>query len=132
MFLNATRNSHQKFCTLVNAQIHLTQHSAVQNRSSRHVFASSIHSASIIALVLLQGIFGLNGGTNAVMTHAKEGRFSNGKGLHHVYTGYLLIDDILPMSVGMWDPVLHQARPATLLSRTFSASVQSLGVFAMV
>ncbi|KAH7131822.1 hypothetical protein B0J11DRAFT_503017 [Dendryphion nanum] len=87
---------------------------------------------AILALVLLQGILSLNGGTDAIMTHAKEGRFSNGKKLHHVYTGYPLIDDVLPMSVSMWDPVLHQARATTLLSRSFSASVQSLAVFAMI
>jgi hypothetical protein len=89
-------------------------------------------SLSILALVLLQGILQQNGGTDAIMTHAKEGRFGNGKKLHHVYTGYPFIDGILPMSVSMWDPVLHIARPTTLLSRSFSASVQTLAVFALI
>lgn len=87
---------------------------------------------AILAVFLLHGVFRYDGGTEALVTHANEGRFSNGKTLHRVYTGYPIIDHILPMSVSFWDPVLYQSRPTLLLSRTFSASVQSLGVFAMV
>jgi hypothetical protein len=54
-----------------------------------------------------QGIFGYYGGNDEIMKHAREGKFAIGKKLHHVYTRFPIIDDVLPMSVGMWDLVLH-------------------------
>ncbi|KAF2129722.1 hypothetical protein P153DRAFT_356419 [Dothidotthia symphoricarpi CBS 119687] len=87
---------------------------------------------SALAVVLLQGLFNLNGGLEAMKKHAKEGVFSNGKTLHHVYLGYPVIDDILSWSVSFWDPVCHESRSTLLLSKTLSASLQSLGVFAMI
>ncbi|PSN59367.1 hypothetical protein BS50DRAFT_508692 [Corynespora cassiicola Philippines] len=87
---------------------------------------------SIAAAFLLEGIFLLDGGADALVTHATEKVFGDGKVLNTIYTGYPIIDHVLPMSVSFWDPVLSKERATILLSRTFSASVQSLGVFAMV
>ncbi|PVI02671.1 hypothetical protein DM02DRAFT_701187 [Periconia macrospinosa] len=87
---------------------------------------------AIAGAVLLHGPFAHFGGANAMSKHAKDGVFSNGKKLYPVYTGYPVIDDLLAMSVVFWDPVLYQERSTILLSRTFSASVQSLGVFAFI
>lgn len=64
--------------------------------------------------------------------HASDGVFSNGKTLHHVYMGYPIVDKALSLSVSFWDPVCHESTAVKLLSTTLSATLQSLGVFAMV
>ncbi|KAF3054766.1 hypothetical protein CFAM422_013253 [Trichoderma lentiforme] len=87
---------------------------------------------SALAVVFLQGFFHLNGAFAAMSKHAEEGRFSNGKPLYHVYMGYPVVDKMLALSVSFWDPVCHQSRVVKLLSITLSASLQSLGVFALV
>lgn len=87
---------------------------------------------SIAATVLLQGFFQLDGGLDAMKAHAAKGEFSNGKKLHHVYTGLPFLDSPLSWSVSFWVPVLTESVAVRLLSTTLSASLQSLGVFAMV
>ena len=87
---------------------------------------------SLLAIILLQGFFNVDGGLAAMKEHAANGVFSNGKKLHHVYLGLPVIDNLLSWSVSFWDPVLHESESARLLSTTLSASLQSLGVFAMV
>lgn len=87
---------------------------------------------SVLAAVLLQGFFNADGGMAAMKEHAVNGMFSNGKKLHRVYLGLPIIDDILSWSVSFWDPVCYESESVRLLSTTLSASLQSLGVFAMV
>jgi hypothetical protein len=87
---------------------------------------------SAIAAILLQGIFNFDGGLAAMKEHAAKGMFSNGKKLHRVYLGLPIIDDMLSWSVSFWDPVCYESESVLLLSTTLSASLQSLGVFAMV
>jgi hypothetical protein len=87
---------------------------------------------SAFAAVLLQGFFNIDGGLAAMKAHAANGMFSNGKVLHRVYLGLPVIDNLLSWSVSFWDPVCHESDSVRLLSTTLSASLQSLGVFAMV
>lgn len=87
---------------------------------------------SLLAVILLQGVFHLNGAFATMSKHAEVGRFSSGKTLHHVYMGYPVIDKMLALSVSFWDPVVHESQVVRLLSTTLSASLQSLGIFAMV
>jgi hypothetical protein len=87
---------------------------------------------SALAVILLQVVFNLNGAFASMSKHAEDGRFSSGKTLHHVYMGYPVVDKMLALSVSFWDPVVHESQVVNLLSTTLSASLQSLGVFALV
>ncbi|KAI5867876.1 hypothetical protein GGS23DRAFT_613041 [Durotheca rogersii] len=92
----------------------------------------ALFGLSALAVLTLHGYFYADGNLQAMQKHAHEGVFSNGKTLHHVYSGYHVVDKLLAMSVSFWDPVCHESRVAKLLSTTLSATLQSLGVFAMV
>ena len=92
----------------------------------------ALFALSALAVLTLHGYFYADGNLQAMQKHAREGVFSNGKKLHHVYMGYPFIDKLLAMSVSFWDPVCYESYVVKLLSSTLSATLQSLGVFALV
>ena len=93
---------------------------------------TTFYALAILATILLQGVFIVNGAFAALNRHAQNGRFSDGKQLHHVYFGLPIIDHMLRNSVSFWDPVCSQSQSVKLLSVDFSTTVQSLGVFSLI
>lgn len=93
---------------------------------------TTFYALAVLATILLQGVFIADGAFAALNRHAQNGRFSDGKQLHHVYLGLPIIDHMLRNSVSMWDPVCNSSPSVKLLSIDFSTTVQSLGVFAVI
>ena len=87
---------------------------------------------TLLAIVLLQGILIADGAFLAILKAIWFRKFANGKALNPVYTGLPLVDELLALQVGFWDPVVSTLPALRLQSIMLCASLQTFAVWATI